>query len=360
MGSGKIAGMSWKPFSNWNAVVGAGLLLAGLPGLAGCSSSSGPNPKADPPAALVKTARAAITPVETKLRLYGAADGGTAANRDLSPFSEAVLIGIDAPVGTRIRRGAVIARLGPSPASSLDLVRARADASAARNQYARMQRLRRDGLVGDAEVVSARLAFDSAQANASSLAMRHGSLTLRAPFDAIVSSISASPGDTIPAGATVATLVPVSATRAKFGIDPEEARLIRPGATLSILDAEGNVKFAVPVQAVDPGVDPTTRLAAIYAMLPAGSAIGSGEALIGEVAIQSAAALPAIPYGAVLSDAGQPYTFVVSNGTAKRVNLVLGATSKEMAAVVSGVKAGDIVVTEGGTALDDGMKVRLK
>jgi RND family efflux transporter MFP subunit len=223
-----------------------------------------------------------------------------------------------------------------------------------------MQRLRSDGLASDADVESARLAFDSAQANASSLTMRQGSLVLRAPFDAIVSSISANPGDTITAGATVATLVPVSATRAKFGIDPEEARLIRAGAMLSILDASGNVKFAVPVQAVDPGVDSTTRLAVVYAILPDGNAIGSGEALIGEVTIQSATALPAIPYSAVLSDAGQPYTFVVTNGTAKRANLVLGATSKDMVAVVSGVRAGDSVVTEGGTALDDGMKVRLK
>lgn len=338
----------------------AAALIFGLTALSGCSSQNSADSKAGEAAALVKTAKAIVAPVETKLRLYGAADGGTAANRDLSPLAEAVLIGIDAPVGTRVRRGATIARLRPSPASSLDLVRARADASAAQSQFSRMQRLRRDGLASDADVESARLAFDSAQAMASSLTLRHGSLVLRAPFDAIVSSVVASPGDIIAAGATVATLVPVSATRAKFGIDPEEARLVRPGGTLSILDANGNVKFAVAVQAVDPGVDPTTRLAAVYAMLPGGNAIGSGEALIAEVTIQSATNLPVIPYSAVLSDAGQPYTFVVSKGAAKRVNLVLGATSKEMAAVVSGVKAGDVVVTEGGTALDDGMKVRLK
>lgn len=338
----------------------AAALLMIMAGLAGCSSQGSQDSQSSSPAALVKTAQAVVAPVETKLRLYGAADGGTAANRVLAPLAESVLVGIDAQVGTRVRQGAVIARLRPSPASSLDLLRARSDASAAQNQFARMQRLRRDGLASDADVESARLAFDSTQATASSLTMRQGSLLLRAPFDGIVSTITASPGDIMAAGATVATLVPASATRAKFGIDPEEARFVRAGSTLSVLDANGNVKFAVPIQAVDPGVDPTTRLAAIYAMLPGGVGIGSGEALIGEVTIQSATALPAIPYSAVLSDAGQPYTFVVRKGIAQRVNLVLGATSKEFAAVISGIKAGDYVVTEGGTALDDGMKVRLK
>lgn len=338
----------------------AAALMLILAGLNGCTSKGSQDSQNSSPAALVKTAQAVVAPVETKLRLYGAADGGTAANRDLAPLAESVLVGIDAPVGTRVRRGAIVARLRPSPAASLDLARARSDASATQNQFARMQRLRRDGLASDADVESARLAFDSAQATASSLNMRHGSLVLRAPFEGIVSVISASPGDIVAAGATVAILVPASATRAKFGIDPEEARLVRAGGTLSILDANGNVKFAVPIQAVDPGVDPTTRLAAVYAMLPGGVGIGSGEALIGEVTIQSSASLPVIPYSAVLSDAGQPYTFVVNKGVAKRVNLVLGATSKEFAAVISGIKSGDSVVTEGGTALDDGMKVRLK
>ena len=340
----------------WSAAVA----MFGLAALSGCSSQTGSDTAANAPAALVKTATAVVGPVETKLRLYGVADGGTAANRDLSPLAEAILVRIDAPVGTRVSRGAIIARLRPSAASSLDLSRAGSDAAAAASQYARMRRLRADGLASDADVESARLAAGSARALTSSLSMRQSSLVLRAPFAGIVSSVNASPGDTIAAGSVIATLVPVAATRAKFGIDPEEARLVRPGSTLSVLDASGNVRFAVPIQSVDPGVDPVTRLAAVYVMLPRGATIGSGEALIGEVSILRSDALPTIPYSAILSDAGQPYTFVVRGGVAKRVNLVLGATSKDSAAVVSGVKAGDAVVTDGGTALDDGVKVRFK
>lgn len=336
------------------------LAICGLVSIQACSSQTEGESQANSPAALVKTATAIVGPVETKLRLYGAADGGTAANRDLAPLSEAILVRIDAPVGTRVPRGGIVAHLRPSPASALDLARARADASAAESQHARMRRLRGDGLASDADVESARLAAESSRALTSSLALRQNSLTLRAPFAAIVSAVNASPGDTIAPGATIATLVPVSATRAKFGIDPEQARLIEPGTILSILDPSGNVKFAVPIQSVDPGVDPVTRLAAVYVMLPGGSAIGGGEPLIGEVVIRSSTALPTIPYGAILSDAGQPYVFVIRDGKARRVTLVLGATSKTTAAVVSGIRSGDVVVTEGGTALDDGIKVRFK
>lgn len=351
MGTGSIARLRVWP------VV---LAVCGLFSLQACSSQSASDAQSKEPAALVKTAPAIVGPVETRLRLYGAADGGTAANRSLAPLVEAILVRIEAPVGTRVPRNGIVARLQPSPASALDVARARADAAAAVSQFARMRRLRSDGLASDADVESARLAAQSSQALTSSLALRQSSLVLRAPFAAIVNAVNASPGDTIAPGATIATLVPASATRAKFGIDPEEARLVRAGEPFSILDASGTVKFSVPIQSVDPGVDPVTRLAAVYVMLPSNAAIGSGEPLIGEVAIQTSNSLPTIPYGAILSDAGQPYVFVVRNGTARRVNIVIGAASKTTAAVMSGIKAGDVVVTDGGTALDDGMKVRLK
>lgn len=327
---------------------------------AACGSKGKDQQPPAPPTALVTTAMAMVLPVETTLRLYGAADAGTSSNRDLTALSESIVLRIEKPIGSRVRRGEIVARLRPSPVSELELIRARSDAAAAASQHARMRRLRSDGLASDADVESARLAADSGRATVQSLTARRSSLVLRAPIDGFVSAVNSSPGDTLAPGMSVATIVPSSARRAKFGIDPEEARLIRPGAPLRIVAANGDAKYGVTVRSVDPGVDPSTRLAAIYADLPAGAAIGAGEPLIGELVLERSSGLPTIPYEAILSDAGQPYTYVVRKGVARRANLVVAATSKDRAAIRSGVSAGDVVVTRGGTALDDGVKVRVK
>lgn len=327
---------------------------------AACGSKATDQTQTTAPSALVRTATAVVQPVETTLRLYGAADAGAASSRTLTAMSESVLLSIDMPVGSRVRGGDVVARLKPSPVSELDLARARSDAAAAASQLARMRRLRADGLASDADVETARLAAEGSRATVQSLALRQSSLVLRSPIDGFVSTVNASPGDTLAAGMSVATIVPSSARRARFGIDPEEARLIRPGAQLRIVAANGDTRYGVTVRSVDPGVDPTTRLAAVYADLPVGAGIGAGEPLIGLLALQTATNLPTIPYEAILSDAGQPYAFVVRGGVARRVNLVVGATSKDRAAIESGIGAGDVVVTQGGTALEDGVKVRLK
>lgn len=328
--------------------------------LAACGSKSASQTQAPAPSALVRTATAVVQPVETTLRLYGAADAGTASSRALTALSESILLSVDRPVGSRVRPGDVVARLKPSPVSELDLARARSDAAAAASQLARMRRLRTDGLASDADVETARLAAEGSRATVQSLALRQASLVLRSPIDGFVSTVNASPGDALASGMSVATIVPSSARRARFGIDPEEARLIRPGSQLRIVAANGDARYGVTVRSVDPGVDPTTRLAAVYADLPLGAGIGAGEPLIGLLALQTSTNFPTIPYEAILSDAGQPYTFIVRKGVARRVNLVVGAASKERAAIESGITAGDVVVTQGGTALEDGVKVRLK
>ncbi len=340
----------------WRSLLAAGLVLSS----AACGPKAADQKQTAGPSALVRTAPAVVLPVETTLRLYGAADAGTASSRALTALSESILLTVEKPVGSRVRAGDVVARLKPSPVSQLDLARARSDAAVAVSQYARMRRLRADGLASDADVETARLAAQGGRATVESLTLRQASLVLRSPIDGFVSTVNASPGDALVSGMSVATIVPSSARRARFGIDPEEARLVRPGALIRIVAANGDARYGVPVRSVDPGVDPTTRLAAVYADLPEGTGIGAGEPLIGLLAVRTSTGLPTIPYEAILSDAGQPYTFVVRKGVARRADLVVGDTSRERAAIKAGIKPGDIVVTRGGTALEDGVKVRFK
>ena len=80
----------------------------------------------------------------------------------------------------------------------------------------------------------------------------------------------------------------------------------------------------------------------------------------GEVRTDVGEAKLAIPYAALLDDGGQPFVYVVQAGIAHRRDVTTGAAEGDRIAVTSGVKAGDLVVTQGGTALEDGMKVRTR
>jgi RND family efflux transporter MFP subunit len=327
--------------------------------LAACSEP--PDEQQAPgPVALVSVSQAERGAMTETIRVYGVVESGAGGRQVLAAPLEAVVEGIVAPQGTAVRRGQIVLRLAASPASRLELAKASADADAAGETYARARRLRADGLVSDAEVENARAAAADAEATRQSLAGRVAGLALRSPADGHVETIAPAPGDVVPAGSVVASVATLSDLRARFGVDPALARRARIGARLKILPASGLQPFEVPVLAVSPVVDPQTRLASIFARIPAEAGIGAGETLAADLAIDTAADQLTIPYGAVLDDGGQPYVFVVSDGQAHRRDIVAGAATGERIAVPAGLEAGEEVVTEGGTALDDGMQVRLK
>ena len=199
----------------------------------------------------------------------------------------------------------------------------------------------------------------SAGATRASLGARNGALALRAPAAGFVDTIAFAPGDLVAAGTAVASIAGSGNLRARFGIDPALAAKIGEGAVLRVIAPNG-VPFSATVQSVDPVVDPTTRLAQIFANVPAGTGIGANSALDAQLTLGGSASGAAltVPYAALLDDAGQPYVYVVTGGTAHRRDVELGPVSGDRVAIAKGVKPGEQVVTAGGTALEDGMKVR--
>lgn len=324
--------------------------------LAACSPSR--HEDSPEPQALVKLATVGQQAVGETIRLYGVAESGPGGRADLFAPIEARFATIDAPVGAAVRQGQAIVRLAPGPTAMLDTAKARSDAQAANAAYARAVRMRGDGLMSDADVETARAARASADATVASLAGH--SLTLRAPRAGYVESITGTPGDLIPAGTSVVAISSSSAIRARFGIDPVLVGKLRTGTAIAIGGAGSGRAIAARLSAVDPMVDPQTKLATAYVDLPAEAAIQPGETLTGEATMQGAEAALAIPYAALLDDAGQPFVFVVIKGTAHRRDIVTGSSDGAVIVVTKGLSSGEKVVVEGGTALDDGMKVRLR
>jgi RND family efflux transporter MFP subunit len=335
-------------------------LLWSLVGLVFTACSADGDDQAPTPVALVKLGQATLTTISDTATLYGIAEAGAEGSLALSAPTEAVIARIAAPVGTKVRRGQLIVQLSAAPNTRLDLAKASTDARAADAAYARAKRLRADGLVGDADVETARAAAQVADTTLASYRGRAGRLALVAPAAGYVATIANNPGDLVQAGAPIATIASTTALRAHFGVDPATARTLSPGTPISIATTSGRAPITVRIQSIDPGVNPATRLQSVFATLPPLFGAGPGETLRAEVATQRQADAVTIPYAALLDDGGQPFVFVVSASVAHRRDVTAGATSHDRVAIAKGVKPGDSVVIEGGTAVEDGMKVRTK
>ncbi len=325
-----------------------------------CSGGDGGADQAPAPIALVRLSRATIGPISQTMALYGVAEPGAAGSLALSAPIEAIVARIAAPAGTKVARGQLVVQLAAAPNASLDLARASADARAADAAFARASRLRADGLVGNAEVETARAAAQSADATLESYRGRAGSLALKSPVSGVVASIANNPGDLVPAGTAVAMVTSARDLRARFGVDPAVARALARGGAIRITTGSASAPLSVPIQSIDPTVNPMTRLASVFALLPVSAGVAPGALLRGDVATQTAGSAVTIPYAALLDDGGQPYVFVAANGVAHRRNITPGPIGGDRVAIIAGVRAGENVITEGGTAVEDGMKVRTR
>lgn len=329
--------------------------------LCSCSSPTGNNDPAPIPSALVTLERAEQGEVDRSVTLYGVTQSGASSLQVLSSPAEAVVQRITASVGENVSRNQIVAQLAAGPTTRLDIAKAAAESSAADTAYARARRLRTDGLLGDADVEAARAAAKSADATRVSLGGRAAGMTLRASAAGHVDSIAVHPGDLVQAGTPVITVAREGDLRAEFGADPAIARSLHAGSVLTIAATTGHAAIEVTISSVNPRVDPQTRLASIYAPLPAAEGLAVGETVQGRVAISTRqGSAVTIPYAALLDDGGQPYVFVVAGDVAHRHDVTVAAVSGQRAAIDTGVATGDMVVTEGGTALEDGMKVRIQ
>ena len=334
-------------------VFGAVLLTALL---SGCGTSGADMPAAaeDAPVALVRTAAAELGSTTDALSIYGAAEAGPGGEQSIIAPREAILVRILAPTGTAVGAGAAIATLRPSPTVRADYAKAANDATVANAAYARARRLRTDGLVADAEVEAARGA--AATANALRARLGGGGTTLRAPVAGTVHALVARPGDQLPAGTTVATIAAAGERRARFGIDPAVALRIRPGQPIRIEAMGGGPAIDAVVVGVDPQVDAATRLASVFARVP--GTIGIGQPLRARISVGATATGLTVPYAALLDDGGKTYVFVIAKGVAARRDVEAGSSSGDRVTILRGLNARERVVTEGGTAINDGMKVR--
>ena len=314
---------------------------------------------ADGPVATVRVAAATLGATSDSVTAYGATEANPGTDRSVVAPAEAIVGQIIAATGTAVGAGQAIVTLLPSRTSRLDAAKAASDARVADAALARAIRLRRDGLVSDADVETARAASTTARATVANSGIGAGGMTLRAPTAGTVQGLTAKPGDQLAAGASVATIVGRGDVRARFGVDPAVAPRIHAGQTVQVQLLDGSTPVTAVVVGVDPTVDATTRLASVFARIPGGASRSPGEPLRATVQVGATASGITVPYAALLDDGGRSYVFVVKDGVARSVDVSPGSSSGDRIQILRGLNPGDQVVVEGGTALEDDMKVRV-
>lgn len=259
------------------------------------------------------------------------------------------------------------------------MVEAKANADDAVRQRDRNKALSQNGTVSTALVEQTAASADAALArlNAAKQAINVGEAdvkvvqaqiddidlklartAVKAPVDGVISSRDAKVGAIASGSGTplftmirdgdielVADVPEAAVGRIKQGM---KARVIIAGTTQAL---EGKVRLVSPV------VDQSTRLGAVHVIVDDESGARSGMYASAEIIIAETTGL-ALPQSAVTSDRKGSFARKIENNVVKQVPLETGIQDNGYVQILSGLKAGDVVVAKAGAFVRDGDYVK--
>jgi RND family efflux transporter MFP subunit len=342
-------------------------LLAGFLALGAATGGCRGRAAADESAATATvSAQTAVATVQPFARVVRAI--GTVTPRP-GHFAE-----LAAPGATRVARIFVAAGRRVSDGDSLvEFERAPFDASAqsaataleaAQRNYARAVRLVQAGILPQKD--SDQAAADFAQAQVAAVTARRAQqlATMRAPLAGVVTRMAAVLGASVDASQPLVEVADPAALDVVFSVSPAEAADIREGDSVSVTAAEsssGSALGAGVVTSVAAALDSLSRAVAVRTRLRhTERPLRIGESVFGRVVTAIVPRAVTVPVAALVPVAGGDayQVFVVDSGAVAHARPVtVGARSETLAEIVSGLRAGEVVVTNGAYGVGDSARI---
>jgi RND family efflux transporter MFP subunit len=234
----------------------------------------------------------------------------------------------------------------------------------ARRGYTRAVRLVQAGILPPKD--SDQAAAELAQAQVAAVTARRAQqlATLRAPLAGVVTRMSAVLGASVDATQPLVEIADPAALDIVFNVSPAEAADVHAGDSVSLTAGEtarGEPLGSGDVTGVAAAVDSLSRAVAVRARLrrPA-RPLRIGESVFGRIVTAVEPRAITVPVAALVPAAGGEgfQVFVVdSGGVAHARPVTVGGRNETVAEIVSGVRAGEVVVTSGAYGVADGAKI---
>jgi RND family efflux transporter MFP subunit len=229
--------------------------------------------------------------------------------------------------------------------------------------------LRAQNFISQAEFDRRRTLAEAAQARARQLGAelarqsnQQAYTRLTAPHAGVVTAMALEAGQVVAAGQAVAQLARSGELEVRIDVPENALAEVRVAPSLTVrLWSQPDTSYSGRLRELSPMADPSSRTySARVSLLQPDAAVKLGMTATVETRQDAAPGL-SVAQTALFRINGQPQVWVVDRRTQKVVarSVQLGALSGDRAAIVSGLVAGEWVVTAGVHKLTPGQQVRL-
>jgi RND family efflux transporter MFP subunit len=180
--------------------------------------------------------------------------------------------------------------------------------------------------------------------------------TLIAPFDGVIESRVANPGELLSAGAPVAGIVRVDPLRLRLEVPERDAPKVKPGQAVRVTVEGDPAVYAGKLTRLSPVISDQSRMLLVEADVPNPGSLRPGQFARAAIITETDSSAVTVPVAAVRAFAGLEQVFAVEDGKAVERTITAGKRTPEWVEVVRGVAAGETLVMNPG-GLQNGQPV---
>ena len=290
--------------------------------------------------------------------------GSIEANEQVEIRSEVsgIVEGIYFQEGSNVAKGQLLFKVNDAELRA-QLRQAQTKQSLASENERRAKLLLQKEAISQEEYDISNAEFRSSQSQSQLIQAQIAKTAIKAPFSGKIGLRSISPGTYINPTILVANLVNISKIKITFSIPEKYANQVKLNSNLTFTVSGSDTKYTANVYAIEPGVDTNTRTLQIRALADnKNGALLPGSYANVELPLNKIKEAIIVPTEAIIPVQNGKKVFISEYGKAKEVKVETTTRTDASIVVLSGLKAGDTVITTGVMSLkaDAPVKVTIK
>ncbi len=274
------------------------------------------------------------------------------------PQSPGTITAIYAKVGQHVKRGQLLVQLDNAVLKQ-NIAQAEAQASLGRTLFQRQKNLWDQKIGTEVQFLQAQTALQTAEKQVAALRQQANLYRIVSPISGTIDQMELKLGQVAQPGTTGIRIVNADHLKVKADVPESYAGSVNTGNTVKVLVPDANDSLTTRISFAAKAIDPTSRSFAVEVKLPVRNTLRPNMTAILKIADYSKSDAIVIPVKAIQRSEEGDYVYINNGGTAKKVVIKTGKTYAGQTEVLSGIKAGDQLVIEGASDIEDGDKIKV-
>lgn len=274
------------------------------------------------------------------------------------PQSPGTITAIYVKAGQHVSRGQLLVQLDNAVLKQ-NIAQAQAQASLSRTLFQRQKNLWDQKIGTEVQFLQAQTSLQTAEKQVAALRQQANLYRIVSPINGTIDQMDLKLGQAAQPGITGIRIVNADHLKVKADVPESYAGSVNTGNTVKVLIPDASDSLTTRISFAAKAIDPTSRSFAVEVKLPVRKTLRPNMTAILKIADYSKSDAIVIPVKAIQRSEEGDYVYINNGGTAKKVVIKTGKTYAGQTEVLSGIKAGDQLVIEGASDIEDGDKIKV-